>query len=440
MLRLLTALACTLWLLVVPNAATAALPCTLDAVRVSGLWRTQQAVVEREVQVKRGQTLTAAALQLAEVRLWNSGLFSQVQLAVEQTPTAASAETAAVESAGRCTLAVQVEERWTINPLFSFQVIDKASSDGSGRDQTAWLNLGLSDTNLFGRFLEVAGSWERYAVTRGNREDAWHGFLVLVRDPRFTGRRLEATAQVDWQVRPRPDFSDRRLRARLDAGQLLWSDRLRLGARLDLQQDNFLQPADRDVAVLAARFQGGIVLDIGARIGRVDVVRIRQVGQSLELRPGLGLTSRQESYAQIWLQGLGFWAPGSRWNLALRVQGAAMSAAPVHLRQYIGGLYEVRGYRDYLRASHAYGLVNAEARWIAWDWTWLAIVPAVFADAAALAQGNNVQGLASVGGGVRLLIPRFVRSGLRLDLAWPLTQQGNSSAGPGASIGVYQFF
>jgi hypothetical protein len=439
MLRLLTALACTVGLLVVPGAATAALPCTLDAVRVSGLWRTQQAVVEREVHVKRGQTLTAAGLQLAEVRLWNSGLFSQVQLAVEQTPTAAGAETAAAESAGRCTLAVQVEERWTINPLFSFQVIDKASSSGGGRDQTAWLNLGLSDANLFGRFLEVAGSWERYAVTRGNREDAWHGFLVLVRDPRFAGRRLEATAQVDWQVRPRPDFSDRRLRARLDAGQLLWSDRLRLGARLDLQQDNFLQPADRDVAVLPPDSKAAVV-DIGARIGRVDVVRIRQVGQSLELRPGLGLTSRQESYAQIWLQGLGFWAPGSRWNLALRLQGAAMTAAPVHLRQYIGGLYEVRGYRDYLRASHSYGLVNAEVRFVAWDWTWLAIVPAAFVDAAVLAQGNSAQALASTGGGVRFLIPRFVRTGLRLDVAWPLAQHGDSSTGPGASIGVFQFF
>jgi hypothetical protein len=276
-------------------------------------------------------------------------------------------------------------------------------------------------------------------VTRGNREDAWHGFLVLVRDPRFAGRRLEATAQVDWQVRPRPDFSDRRLRARLDAGQLLWSDRLRLGARLDLQQDNFLQPADRDVAVLPPDSKAAVV-DIGARIGRVDVVRIRQVGQSLELRPGLGLTSRQESYAQIWLQGLGFWAPGSRWNLALRLQGAAMTAAPVHLRQYIGGLYEVRGYRDYLRASHAYGLVNAEVRFVAWDWTWLAIVPAAFVDAAVLAQGNSAQALASTGGGVRFLIPRFVRTGLRLDVAWPLAQHGDSSTGPGASIGVFQFF
>jgi hypothetical protein len=77
---------------------------------------------------------------------------------------------------------------------------------------------------------------------------------------------------------------------------------------------------------------------------------------------------------------------------------------------------------------------------VAWDWTWLAVVPTVFADMAALAQGQDVRGLASLGGGVRLLIPRFVRSGLRLDVAWPLTQQADGSSGPGASIGVFQFF
>jgi hypothetical protein len=443
MKRLPTALACALMVLLVmvlPGLAAAAVPCQLERLHIKGLWRTKTYVVQREVVVKPGQTLTAAALKLAEVRLWNSGLFSQVHLAVEQTPTAADSVSAVPDGASRCTLAIQVEERWTINPLFSFQVIDKASSDGGGgRDQTAWLNLGMDDSNLFGRFLEVAGSWERYAVTRGDREDAWHGFLFLIRDPRFAGRRMEATAQVDWQVRPRPDFSDRRLRLRLDAGHLLWSDRLRVGARVDLQQDNFLQPADRDVPVLPLDSKAAIA-DVGARVGRVDVVRIRQVGHSIELRPGFGLTSRQEKYAQIWLQGLGFWAPGSRWNLALRLQGAAMTAAPVHLRQYIGGLYEVRGYRDYLRASHAYGLVNAEVRFVAWDWTWLAVVPTVFADMAALAQGQDVRGLASLGGGVRLLIPRFVRSGLRLDVAWPLTQQADGSSGPGASIGVFQFF
>lgn len=77
--------ACALWAgLVASSPARAEPPCQLDAVAIDGLWRTERAVVDREIGVRPGQVLTKAAVELAEVRLWNSNLFSQVTVSVRR--------------------------------------------------------------------------------------------------------------------------------------------------------------------------------------------------------------------------------------------------------------------------------------------------------------------------------------------------------------------
>jgi hypothetical protein len=109
--------------------------------------------------------------------------------------------------------------------------------------------------------------------------------------------------------------------------------------------------------------------------------------------------------------------------------------APAELQYHLGGLDLVRGYTDSLVRTHRYALANLELRAIAFDSTWFALGFGVFVDGA-VAEDEGLRPLLSVGGGVRLLVPRFVRTGIRADFA--LTLAGKVE--PGISLGVYQFF
>lgn len=400
-------------------------PVTVAQRSIAGLWRTEQEIVTAELPWEPGETVSEAAWQLGAARLWNLGLFSRVEQRL-------------ICEGGQARAELTLEERWTINPLFSFQALtQRAARPG---ETSTWWTVGASEINLAGRHIELAGLYSEF--------NGLPGGLIYGRLYNLGGQRIDATLQLERLVRPRPGLDDQRSLLRSEVSRQWRSDRVRLALRLDLQH-NLLQPQGQAPAQ-PAREAATTLADAGLRLGRVDVARIRQVGRSLELRPGLALTDQRghglQLHAQLWAQALAYLAPGERWNLALRLQLAAQTAAPAHLQWYLGGLYEVRGVRDSYARTQAYALVNAEARWTLYDSTWLAVVPTLFGDAAALR--DAVQGpllLASAGLGVRLLAPRFVRTGLRIDLAQPLAQMPCSGARwgplcPGLSVGVYQYF
>lgn len=407
------------------DAVPAALPCRVDRLDIHGLWRTERKVVERELPFRPGDTVTVDAFRLARARLWNLGLFSRVALTLE-------------DRAGERVLVIELEERWTINLLFSFQALARRV-DGR-TESTSALRFGLADSNLFGRLIEVAAEYERF--------DQWHGARAYLKDPRLFDSRWEGTVLGEYGVRPRPDFLDRRLRVGLDLSELRNRDTLRIGGHVDLLHSTFLAPLDKSGAPPPEAL--GLVADVGVRLGRVDTVRIRQRGAAVEVRPGLGWTvggDRPGLHGQANLIAWAYHLVGDRGNLAARLQLAAMTAAPVHLRYHLGGLADVRGFRDNAVRTLTYAQTNLEARWIAWDSTWLALMPAAFLDAAvadgdALAERQaGVRALVSTGAGLRALVPRLVRTGLRVDVATPLTDGVCPDVlCPQLSVGVYQFF
>ncbi len=403
------------------TVAEAALPCRIDDLDVAGLWRTEPDLVRGELPWRPGQVVDRAAWDLGLARLWNTGLFSKVSATRKALPD------------GRVVALLHLEERWTINLLFSFQAAAQKSTGNS-----AWWAAGLSDLNLGGRYIEAAASYEQF--------DAFGGGLALLRAHRFLGRRMDASAQWEWLVRPRPGFADRRMRVRLESNQLLADDRVRVGGRLDLQQDALFDATGTGAPLLPS--SRSALVDVGARVGRVDIVRVRQAGASVEVRPAVGVATAggdPAAYAHLWAQALWYGLYGPRWNLAVRGQVGAQTTAPAQLRYFLGGLSEVRGVRDsYLRVDR-FALVNAEARFTAYDATWLAVVPTAFVDAAfARDEVRGAALLASCGLGVRLLVPRFVRTGVRLDAALPLAGipcgAGAGGLCPGLSAGVFQFF
>lgn len=386
-------------------------PCRIDHIEIKGLQWTLAAVVLRELPFHQDESVDLAQWQLGIARLWNIGLFSRIDGRIEQKN-------------GKNTAIFQVEERWTLNPLFSF------ASGG----RAAWLRLGASEANLMGRYIEISGLYERF--------QSYNGGMLWIRDPRLFNKRIDLWLGMDYLVRPRPGYADRKLRGFANLSTLLDGDRLRLGISLTVARDFLLSPDEGrpDIAPPATHAAD----EISVRIGRVDTERIRQTGTSLEIRGLQGITDQSATpiYGQLWLEALVFQTFGTRWNFALRLDAGAQSPSPKHLNFYLGGLGEIRGFLDNSVRADRFALANAEARFIAYDAMWLAVVPTAFVDAA-IAHDLDVDAtrlLVSAGMGVRFLVPRFVKTGLRFDAAVPLTQRTCSGICPQLSIGVFQFF
>lgn len=382
-------------------------PFVVSSVRIEGLGRTDPLVVLRELPWRPGEELSPERWALGWSRLWNLGLFSRVE--------------ARLEGDGEERVAVfVVEERITVVPLIDF------STAGS----MGWLRLGLSDINLFGHFLEAGALYERFG--------AFNGGQLWVRDPRLFGTRLDGRILLERLARPRPEFVSFRSLLRLDLSASVHpADRLRLLGRVDLFSDDFAPPAGETRRL--PRRSGGGIFTAGARLGRVDAERLRQRGWSVDLLPALGVSTDPEArlFVQLLAEARGHLPLGQRWQLAARARGTTTSAALPQHRLYVGGLDLVRGLEDNAIRTDALLGGNVELRLIAWDSTWLALLPALFVDAV-VARGEETPlvAAASAGGGLRFVVPRLVESGLRADVAVPL----GSTRPIQISFGAYQFF
>ncbi len=398
------------------TTTTAHLPAVIDAIEVIGLHRTKLAVVLRELPFVPGQKVDQTTWDFAVKRLWNFGLFADVQADI-------------VKRHGRVTATFRLDERWTLNPLFAFGV-------GSG---VYWFGAGATDSNLGGRFVEAGAQYQRF--------NDFNGFEGWVRDPRLFDKRFDWMVLAGQLVRPRGDFADRRLRFVTEFAWTSWLDRLRLGARIDVMRTTFLPP-DGSSAGDNPAMAWAFAYEASARIGRVDAVRIRQQGGTVELRTAF--VSAEASpitfagdFGQLWLEGNGFVMVGTRWNFAGRFQAGLQGDAPKQLRFYVGGLEQVRGYVDNFARTPRYAFTNLEARFIAWDSTWIAFMPAVFVDGGVVAlETGGARPLLSGGAGLRILFPWMVDAGIRIDAAVPLAAGCSSGKSfcPGVNIGLYQFF
>ena len=155
-------------------------PQQIDSVEVKGVSWTKEFVVLRELPWHAGELVTQESWDLGTTRLWNTDLFSQVQ--------------AKVETRGDKHVAIyEFEERFSLNPLFSFGI-------GGGR---WWFRVGANDVNWFGRYLEWGVRYERF--------DLYNGGQGWLRDPRLFGKRLMGLIQLDYLFRPRPEYVRRRL-------------------------------------------------------------------------------------------------------------------------------------------------------------------------------------------------------------------------------------
>lgn len=389
-------------------------PTRVDEVRVSGLWITREATVLRELTFAPGDEVTPVAWELFEARLWNLGIFSRVKLTL-------------VEREGRRVAAVELEDRFPLGPVFR-------ANFGGGQ---FFLWAGAAHINLLGRALIARGFYERFGSQNGGH--------LEVTDPRLFNQRLNALFEAEWLSRPQPEFIVRRalLRTSFDfnvPGTI--DDRFRLGVRLEGTSDElFAVPGSPAALPVNSK---ALLVGVFTRLGRLDVDRLRYANGSLELRADLQLTTDPaHPVAGLFsLEGQYFWKLGDAVNLGGRVLGAFERNARPQDRYYIGGLDRVRGYAYSEIRAQAYGIANLELRAVAFDSMWFAVMPVGFFDCGvAWRDTGEVQPLASIGVGVRLLVPRLYRFGVRLEVAQPLAESPVTRPfTPGINFGIWHFW
>jgi outer membrane protein assembly factor BamA len=378
-------------------------PKQIDRIEIHGNRWTMERVVKRELAFTAPGLVTEEQWKLSFARLWNTGVFSEVQLLIENR-------------GGEIVAVVGLEERITLNPLLSFGV-------GGG---TWWFRVGACDMNFLGTYLEWGARYERF--------DIFNGAQAWFRDPRLFGLRLDGLAQFDFLIRPRPQYVRRRLSGTIHlAGEL--SEQTLLYGNVQVYRDEYFAPKEGEAALPQNLIAGQGAL--GLTLGRVDNIRLLQKGWTVNTRATLAITDdpNMPVVTQLFMELFWFVPFGDRLVFSLRGQAGLSSLAPAELQFYLGGLDLVRGYEDSVVRTHRYALLNLELRAILFDSSWFALGAAVFADAA-IAEEEGLKPLLSVGGGIRLLVPRFVRTGIRADFALTLAGQ----IAPGVSLGVYQFF
>lgn len=398
-------------------AAPFQVPTRVDAVRIEGSSLTRDDTILRELAFGVPGEVTPADWDLSEKRLWNlgvtAGVFSRVELSLETAPEGNTA-------------VIRLEDRIPAGPVFRF-------NSGGGR---FYLWLGAAYGNVAGRAIEARAFYERF--------DAYDGFSVSVTDPRFLGQRLSLSLQGEWLCRPRPDFVGRRLAVRLQAE---WSppwwpeDNVRPLLKLEGSSDTFPLAATDRLPLSASM---AFTVTPGIRLGRVDTVRLRQEGFSLEPRVGLGFSTDPSAPTTVKadLEAYAYVLLGSRLNFASRLLVGGVDGARVQDRFFIGGLDLVRGYLDSEVRATAWAVANAELRVVAFDSTWFAVIPVVFVDGGVAHKDSGGEAwLASVGTGLRLFIPRLARFGARLEGSLTLGPTASTRAfAPGFNFGIYHFF
>lgn len=385
--------------------STTRLPAVIDELEINGLWRTKRYIVERELPYKAGQTVTVEDWELGLARLANMGVFSRVAGRLEQREE-------------KLVAVFDLEERWTI-------ILILRTGGGGG---AAWFQTGLSDINTLGRFVETGALYERF--------DRYNGFQVWAKHPRLFDERQELHVIADRMVRPRPGFALLRTGVHLEYSRQL-TDSLITGGKLEWFHDHFDPPFEGEARTPVD--SQSVFATYWLRVGRVDVKRLLHDGWLLDVKPSLGVTNApgRFGFGQLLVEAQKFHILNSRLLVGGRVRVAASTDAQEQHRYYLGGLDTVRGYPDNHVRTDLFAFANLEARFVAFDSTWLAIMPTLFVDAAAARDDRaGPLGLLSAGAGVRILFPRLYRSGARIDFPVPLTPLGK----PTLAFGVYQFF
>jgi outer membrane protein assembly factor BamA len=404
----------------------------ITRIDVEGLNWTQPYVVDRELIVAEGQTASYAEVVESVYRIRNTHIFRKVDFALIPTGPDRSSDARPV------TLRIEVDERWTLRPIFSF-------SQGGG---TQRLIVGVLDINFLGRYLGLGARYERFGPT--------NSFLFWAYDPRFLGERLQVGINGGTSNRTYTLYDESGeieggfLMRRFDAGGYVsreWKWWLSTYFGMSYQVDSMSLDFISDDIAAMQRDAGvppdtrALFFELGGSVGRLNEDNYNYDGQVLSVgmsiaNSALGST---DDVIRASISGQFFRELPLDSNVGLRAATGFADSEVVQHKYFLGGLDAIRGFTHDLFRGEQYWLAGAEFRIPSIDHRWFVLQHVAFIDAAHVSRDiSDYFGLsgASAGLGLRIIIPKIDGFNARIDYAFPI--YGNS-ASP-LSFGGGQFF
>ncbi len=400
----------------------------INFINVTGLRRTKESVLLRELRFGPGDPLDVDAFHEGLQRLRNLQILNRVEGEIKK-------DERGVE------LNLRVEERWTTLPILR-------AVSGGGTTSTI---LGLYDINAFGRYLELGGQYENL--------NGRHGGVVWFRNPRFLDQRLRVGGDFWLLTRNRDLFNH----AGKEEGAFtltrkrihLFVDRefhryFTLGVGIDSQLDEVSDDmlANNFIALNTAngfRFgtrQRNYLLQLYTRLGRLnyDLYKVRGFEGLVEYDQSLTALGSDETFCRLHATNSTFWTLPKNANLGLLFRVGSTNTNSIQNFYYLGGLDSIRGYNDGQFRARNFWQANVEYRIPSIERRSLVLQHVVFTDLIAVPQTSSrpidQEVSTSIGTGVRLIFPRVYRFNLRFDIAYGF----DLNKGIGVSFGTQQFF
>lgn len=398
-----------------------------SAINIQGLKRTHPSIVLGELYFSKNEDVLAGDLDKALVRIRNTGLFASASFSILPTDNGEK-------------LLIVLEERWTTIPIL------KVASGGGVNQLTA----GVFDPNLLGRRLEMGVQVERLEDT--------YSAVTWLKKPRILSSRVGLDLQY-WNIN--------RLRTKYESGaenpvqktgflqkrkkafaglnynlSFLWNIFLFYEYNYDEFSDEFVTDTVKTLLTTTGLPPTSEVHFTGLRLeyGQLRVDRHLIDGTLLKWDYKQGLTSIgannfwQSDFTALWYKTL-----FSDSTLAQRLMAGFTTTEILQYWYYLGGLDRVRGFSDNRFSGRYFWLSNSEFRLPFIRKPWLVTQAVAFTDLISTAEHADGLGkltAASMGLGLRLVLPKIYRSVLRFDYARPIRKSDDMNV----SFGVQQFF
>ena len=335
---------------------------------------------------------------------------------------------------------IVVEEKWTTIPILKF-------NSGGGVKQTT---IGVYDPNVLGKRIELGLQYE--SLSKAPSWVAWNKI------PRLFGSRFFSDLQFWDTSRIRLKYNQAVETAELTKALLHESEKIYFAIgydfisefrlRLTLEQNRDRFTTDFIPSNTLSLVSGQIIpppsdfVFVGTQLewGRLEIVNNSPKGNlvSLSIKQGHSNRSEQNDFISSHFEVSSY----THWGdllYAFRFRLGMTDSKVLQYWNYLGGLDSIRGFVDNRFASAHYWNFNNEVRkFVSEDANYI-FQAAAFLDTVGINEaGNKLQNLhaASVGLGGRLILPKFYRVIVRLDLAQPILKKDSESV----SVGIQQFF
>ena len=421
-----------------PHSAAAAPPTTppVRAIVIRGNTRSQTYVIRNEIETRIGDAYSGS--------IWNADVQRVRDLGIFWT-TAATAET----GADGMRLFLDVEEKWTLIPLFGFN---------RTRDVTEWSG-GLYEANFLGRNTRAAFEFSRkrggntyqlfHEANRVGRSALYYQIELRKTDELLTVYNQENRDRAEpvgfYEARSTLVFSE--VGVRLDSSGI---DTLGLyGESRDTRYDLLGNTPEQRRANSFFAFEAPPLrmshrLGLHLKAGKLHYQDYLFRGRSVHVFAAGAYQVRgvPRIFSRVSADYRRFWIPFRRHNVGLRLYATSTDSPRLEDRATLGGLSEIRGFPDERFSGRHAGLANLEYRYPALDNRYVLTQATAFADAGTAFSGGVLsrdileKTAASGGIGVRLVVKPIISMMVRFDYAWTVLPYRSR----GFALGITQFF